>query len=437
MTFDDLGLSKSVLRAVSAAGYSIPTPIQAQAIPIVLEGRDLLGSAQTGTGKTAAFALPILHRLSKGKPANGSGRKIRCLVLAPTRELASQIADSFREYGNYTSLRHAVIYGGVSQVPQTRQLQKGVDILVATPGRLLDLFEQGFVDFRSVQTLVLDEADRMLDMGFMPDIRRIIAELPEKRQTLFFSATMPAAIQKLADSVLTDPERILIEPTKANTAKIEQSVYFVPQRKKSQVLDQLLSSQPHARTVVFTRTKHGADSVTERLQAAGFRVDVIHGNKSQSKRQKALLNFKRNRIQVLVATDVAARGIDVEDISHVVNYDLPHEPETYIHRIGRTGRAGASGVAISFCDLYERKHLRAIEREIRQPLTVVSTDPGMESYQSREGMERKQPATPSRPSSDRRFPKRKNGRPPRSSDKRGQRRFSVKADGGRMKSREA
>lgn len=369
MTFEDLGLAPNVFRAVEALGYKTPTPIQKRAIPPSLHGHDVLGSAQTGTGKTAAFALPVLNRLCT-QPSPGRRRPIRALVLAPTRELANQISDCFRQYGQFTDLRHAVIYGGVSQVPQTRALHRGADILIATPGRLLDLMGQGYVNLDSVQTVVLDEADRMLDMGFLPDIRRVLEEIPEERQTLMYSATMPPAIRRLADSVLTDPVQIQIEPTKALAPKIDQWVYFIPQRLKIKMLDGLLSHQPGSRTVVFTRTKHGADSVVEDLRKAGFRADAIHGNKSQSKRQLALNNFKRNHTQVLVATDVAARGIDVDDISHVVNYDLPHEPETYIHRIGRTGRAGAAGIAISFCDHFERKHLRAIEREIGRQLPI-------------------------------------------------------------------
>lgn len=373
MTFEDLGLAPSILRAVAAAGYSTPTPIQAEAIPVSVQGMDVLGSAQTGTGKTAAFSLPVLHRLVEDEQPPRR-RAIRALVIAPTRELASQISESIRTYGRFTGLRHTVVYGGVSQVPQTRELHRGVDILIATPGRLLDLMEQGYIDLSAVQVLVLDEADRMMDMGFLPDIRRILAAVPSERQTLFYSATMPREIQRLADSVLTDPVRVDIQPTKANTAKIEQRVYFVPQHHKSKMLDGLLSAEPGARTIVFTRTKHGADSVVERLQKAGFRAEAIHGNKTQNKRQRALSNFKRNRTQVLVATDVAARGIDVDDISHVINYDLPHEPDTYVHRIGRTGRAGASGVAVSFCDHYERKHLRAIERQLGHRLPVVQPD---------------------------------------------------------------
>lgn len=373
MSFDALGLSEPLLRAVSAEGYTVPTPIQAQAIPHVVEGRDLLGCAQTGTGKTAAFALPILHRLTTpGNPPKGAGRKIRTLVLSPTRELALQIGDSFRTYGRNTALRHVVVYGGVSQNPQTLALRKGVDILVATPGRLLDLMEQGFIDLNSIEIFVLDEADRMLDMGFMPDIRRVIAKLPAARQTLLFSATMPPDIRGLADSILRDPVKVEIAAVKATTELVEQSVYHVEKRHKSSLLAHLVHKTPIKRALVFTRTKHGADRVVRHLFQAGIRAEAIHGDKTQSMRQRALFNFKTSKIQVLVATDIAARGIDVDAVTHVLNFDLPHEPETYVHRIGRTGRAGASGIAISFCDGEERKFLKAIERQIRRSIAVNS-----------------------------------------------------------------
>jgi len=371
MSFEQLGLAAPLLRAVSSQGYTSPTPIQTQAIPHVLAGSDVLGCAQTGTGKTAAFALPILHRLAQtASPPQQRGRRIRVLVLSPTRELAAQIGDSFQTYGRHTGLRQTVIFGGVSQQHQVRELQRGVDILVATPGRLVDLMSQGFVDLSSVSVYVLDEADRMLDMGFLPDLRRIQAKLPARRQTLFFSATMPTEIQQLADSLLCNPVRIRIAPVEATTALITESVCFVPKKAKSQLLAELLTNQDVARAVVFTRTKHGADRLAKQLNKAGIRAEAMHGNKSQSARQRTLAGFKSNQPPVLVATDVAARGIDVDGVSHVFNYDLPYEPEMYVHRIGRTGRAGASGIAVSFCDHEERKLLQAIERLLRRKLQV-------------------------------------------------------------------
>ncbi len=376
MPFAQLGLSSSLLRAVTSQGYTSPTPIQSQAIPHVLAGSDVMGCAQTGTGKTAAFALPILHRLSQAAtPPRERGRPIRVLVLSPTRELAAQIADSFRTYGRHTGLRHTVVFGGVSQHPQVRDLQRGVDILVATPGRLVDLMDQRFIDLSSVEVFVLDEADRMLDMGFLPDLRRIQAKLPARRQTLFFSATMPEAIRQLADSLLREPVRIRIAPVEATTALIAESVCFVPKQAKPQLLTDLLKTQDVARALVFTRTKHGADRLAKQLNKAGIRAEAMHGNKSQSARQRTLAGFKSKQPPVLVATDVAARGIDVDGVSHVFNYDLPNEPEMYVHRIGRTGRAGASGIAVSFCDHDERKLLLAIERLIRRKLLVDHASP--------------------------------------------------------------
>ncbi|NUQ66223.1 MAG: DEAD/DEAH box helicase, partial [Pirellulales bacterium] len=372
MNFSELGLSEPILRAVAAEGYAAPTPIQSEAIPHVLAGRDLLACAQTGTGKTAAFALPILHRLGDAsQPQRHGRRRIRVLVLSPTRELASQIHESFRVYGQHTGLRSTVVFGGVGQQPQVRALQHGVDIVIATPGRLLDLMNQGFVDLSSVETFVLDEADRMLDMGFIPDVRRVVLRLPSRRQTLLFSATMPEAIGQLAATILRNPTRIRIAPVKATTELIDQSVVFVSRQNKPRCLADFLTTRAFSRALVFTRTKRGADRVARQLKQAGIRADAMHGNKSQSARQRSLADFKSNRTAVLVATDIAARGIDVEGISHVLNYDLPEEPETYVHRIGRTGRAGASGFAISFCDGEERKHLKAIERLIRRTLPAV------------------------------------------------------------------
>jgi ATP-dependent RNA helicase RhlE len=374
MSFEALGLAQPILRAVLAEGYSTPTPIQSQAIPDLMAGRDLQGCAQTGTGKTAAFALPILHRLTAdGNPPKGAGRKIRVLVLSPTRELASQIFDSVNTYGKHTALRSAVIFGGVNQRPQVQKLQRGIDILIATPGRLLDLMNQGFVDLSSVQTLVLDEADRMLDMGFLPDLKRVIAEVPPQRQTVLFSATMPESIAKLAAAILREPVKISIAPPKHDDALIDESVCFVQRSQKTAMLAKLIEDRSAARAIVFTRTKHGADRVATQLHRLGVKADAIHGNKSQNARQRALAAFKTNRTTVLVATDVASRGIDVDDVTHVFNYDMPHEAETYVHRIGRTGRAGATGVAISFCDPAdrdERNYLAAIERLTRRNLKV-------------------------------------------------------------------
>jgi ATP-dependent RNA helicase RhlE len=376
MSFEELGLAAPLLRAVAAEGYSEPTPIQAQAIPHVIEGRDLLGCAQTGTGKTAAFALPVIHRLTNsGNPQKGRGRRIRVLVLSPTRELAAQIGDSFTVYGKQTSLRHTVIFGGVGQNNQVRALRNGVDILIATPGRLEDLMDQGYVNLEDVEIFVLDEADRMLDIGFLPSIRRVIDQLPEVRQTLFFSATMPPAVEQLANSILRDPAVARVAPVKATTELIEQSVYFVPQRNKPQLLTGLLATDVIRRAIVFTRTKHGADRVVKHLNRTGISADAIHGNKSQNARQRSLADFKSNRTRVLVATDLAARGIDVDGVSHVVNFDLPQEAETYVHRIGRTGRAGATGIAITFCDHEEHSMLRAVERLTRKALAVEEKAP--------------------------------------------------------------
>jgi ATP-dependent RNA helicase RhlE len=376
MTFREFGLAESLLRAVDAEGYATPTPIQSAAIPHLLAGRDLLGTAQTGTGKTAAFALPILHRLQTTPPRRSTRRAmIRTLILSPTRELAVQIGDSLRAYGRETALRHTTIYGGVGKGPQARALRDGVDIVVATPGRLLDLANQGVVDLTCVEILVLDEADRMLDMGFLPDVQRIVRQLPTDRQTMLFSATMPQPIAALADSLLRNPVQVRIAPVAATAKLIEQSVCFVEARNKSQVLAKFIKSRSIERALVFTRTKRGADRVVRQLDQSGIRSAAIHGNKSQSNRQRALDNFKSRRTPILIATDIAARGIDVEGISHVVNYELPHEPETYVHRIGRTGRAGASGIAVSFCDQAERKLLKAIERLTRTTLATENSLP--------------------------------------------------------------
>ena len=366
MLFADLSLHPQILKTVAAEGYATATPIQAQAVPHVLAGRDVLGCAQTGTGKTAAFAMPILHRLAADASANR--RKPRCLVLCPTRELAVQIAESFTTYGRGLNLRLVTVFGGVSQFRQVDTLQRGVDIVVATPGRLEDLMDQRVIDLGGVNTLVLDEADRMLDMGFIMPIRRISKALSTQRQTLLFSATMLPEIRKLADSLLKNPAVINVTPANATAPKIEERAYRVDSKDKPALLAHLVKDLPMYRTIVFTRTKHGADRVVRDLHKRGIKSEAIHGNKSQNARQRALANFTADRIPVLVATDIASRGIDVDGITHVVNYDLTHEPETYVHRIGRTARAGASGMAISFCSREESSNLRAIERLIRRPI---------------------------------------------------------------------
>ena len=375
MQFSDLCLVQPLLRAVAEEGYEIPTPIQQQAIPHVLARRDLLGCAQTGTGKTAAFALPILQLLSAEPPPAGKRRPIRCLILTPTRELAAQIGESFATYGKHLPLRHAVIFGGVGQGGQERALSAGPDVLVATPGRLLDLAQQGIVSFRDLSIFVLDEADRMLDMGFIHDVRRVIALIPQQRQTLFFSATMPPEIQDLSSRILKDPARVAVTPISATADKIDQHVYFVSQSDKRALLQHVLGDPAIERVLVFTRTKHGANRVAEHLERARIGAAAIHGNKSQNARERALAGFKAGTTRVLVATDIAARGIDVDGVTHVINFDLPEVPESYVHRIGRTARAGASGIAFSFCDAEERGLLVAIERLIRKRVAVVEDHP--------------------------------------------------------------
>ncbi len=373
--FTDLNLDPRLLRAVAAEGYTTPTPIQVQAIPDVLAGRDLLGVAQTGTGKTAAFALPLLQRLDAKKPASGH-RPIRCLVLTPTRELAAQIGDSFASYGRNMGMFHTVIFGGVGQSSQEQALRRGVDILVATPGRLLDLMGQGFVKFGSLEAFVLDEADRMLDMGFIHDVRKVIAAIPKVRQTLFFSATMPPDIVALSQQILTDPVKVSVTPQATTAEKVEQRIYFVEHAEKRQLLLHLLQTDKSiTRVLVFTRTKHGANRVAEILAKAHVGAAAIHGNKSQNARERALQNFKDGVVRVLVATDIAARGIDIESISHVINFELPNVPEQYVHRIGRTARAGATGIAVSFCDREEREFLVDIERLTKQRVPVVTGHP--------------------------------------------------------------
>ncbi|MBO9665976.1 MAG: DEAD/DEAH box helicase [Bdellovibrio sp.] len=373
-TFSDLPLIEPIQRAVAESGYTTPTPIQMQAIPHLLEGRDLLGCAQTGTGKTAAFALPILNRLAKN-PQRLTAKQPRVLVLSPTRELAIQIHDSFKTYGKHLRLRSAVIFGGVGQNPQVKELQNGVDILIATPGRLLDLINQKHLNLQKLEVFVLDEADRMLDMGFLPDIKKVVNLLPKQRQNLFFSATMPKDIQKLADSLLSNPAKVEVTPVASTAEMIEQSVMYVDRSKKRDLLRHLLKDRAFQRVIVFTRTKHGANRVAETLMKNQIQAEAIHGNKSQNARQRALENLREGKIRVLVATDIAARGIDIDNITHVINFELPNDEESYVHRIGRTARAGTQGIAISFCDAEERAFLKSIERLIGKDIPVVIDHP--------------------------------------------------------------
>ncbi len=375
MLFKELHLIAPILKALETEGYTEPTPIQEQSIPHILRGKDLLGCAQTGTGKTAAFAIPILQNLLLQQKEDAYNHNIKALILTPTRELAIQIDESFGAYGKHTGLRHAVVFGGVSQFQQTRELRQGVDILIATPGRLLDLIAQRFINLKSIKMFVLDEADRMLDMGFIHDVRKIIALLPEKRQTLFFSATMPPEITRLSSSILTNPVRVEVTPASSTAENVDQHIYLVEKNDKRQLLIHLLKNNTIQNALVFTRTKYGADKIAKELYRANIKADAIHGNKTQSARQRALNNFKEGKIRVLVATDIAARGIDVDDLSHVINFELPNVPETYVHRIGRTGRAGHSGSALSFCDMEERAYLRDIHKLIEKTIPVVEDHP--------------------------------------------------------------
>jgi len=377
MTFNNLSLIEPILKALINEGYIVPTPIQEQAIPVLLEGKDVLGCAQTGTGKTAAFAIPIIQKLTENAAPQMFGKKhnkrqpIRALVLTPTRELAVQVSESFAKYGRYTGLKHTVVYGGVSQRSQTDALRNGIDIVIATPGRLLDLINQGYINLSLIEHFVLDEADLMLDMGFITDIQKIIALLPQNKQTLLFSATMPNEILSLAQSLLHDPVKIEVTPSSTTVEAIDQFLYFADKGRKTDLLIDILETQATDSVLVFSRTKHGADKLSKNLLRAGIVCDAIHGNKSQSARQKSLLNFKKKRTRVLVATDIAARGIDISQISHVVNFDLPETPETYVHRIGRTGRAGYSGTAFSFCDSGEIGLLKSIQKLIGKDIDVV------------------------------------------------------------------
>ena len=375
MLFKDLKIIEPILRALNEEGYLAPTPIQEQAIPLILEGKDILGCAQTGTGKTAAFAIPMLQLLSKSHVFKPGERKIRALILTPTRELAIQIEESFKAYGKHLRLSHLVIFGGVNQLPQTKALDRGVDILVATPGRLLDLMSQGFVNLKDIELFVLDEADRMLDMGFVHDVKKVITKLPLKKQTLFFSATMPTEIQSLANAILVNPQKIEVTPVSSTADTIAQQLFYVEKGNKKMLLSFILQNSSIKSALVFTRTKHGADKVVKDLVRLGIKAEAIHGNKSQNARQRALGNFKDGSTRVLVATDIAARGIDVDELSHVINFELPNVPETYVHRIGRTGRAGLSGTAFSFCEAEELTYLKDIQKLIGKNLEINKQHP--------------------------------------------------------------
>ena len=374
MHFESLNIIEPILKSLKEEGYTIPTPIQVQAIPIVLQGTDLIGCAQTGTGKTAAFAVPILQLLSKNKTFDRK-KKIRSLIVTPTRELAIQIEESFKAYGRHTELTCTVVFGGVNQNPQTKALRNGVDILVATPGRLLDLMNQGFISLKDVEIFVLDEADRMLDMGFIHDVRKLIAALPQKRQSLFFSATMPPEIVRLAGSIVYKPVKVEVTPSASTVDIVDQFVYFIDRGNKNSLLLELLKDEKIKTALVFTRTKYGADKVVRVLKKKNISAEAIHGNKAQNARQKALSGFKAQTTRVLVATDIAARGIDVDDLEYVINFEIPNISETYVHRIGRTGRAGAKGTAISFCDAEEKEYLRDIEKLITKKIQVVNGHP--------------------------------------------------------------
>lgn len=382
MLFNELNLIEPILNALQTEGYTQPTPIQEQSIPSILQGRDLLGCAQTGTGKTAAFAIPMLQLLSKPHANTKVHKAIKALILTPTRELAIQIEESFKAYGRNLPLKHLVIFGGVGQKGQTDALHRGVDILVATPGRLLDLMNQGFINLRDIEIFVLDEADRMLDMGFIHDVKKVIAKLPVKRQTLFFSATMPKEIQALASTILTNPLKVEVTPVSSTAEKIQQQIFFVEKNDKRGLLLHILNDRSIETALVFARTKHGSDRIVKDLVKVGIKAEAIHGNKSQNARQRALTNFKAKTTRILVATDIAARGIDVDELAHVINYELPNIPETYVHRIGRTGRAGLSGTAFSFCDPEEKEFLDDIEKLIGLKIPVTEDHPYAMSWQS-------------------------------------------------------
>ena len=375
MTFKDLGIIEPILKALEAEGYTHPTPIQEQSIPILLNRKDLLGCAQTGTGKTAAFSIPIIQHIHNSKIHVKGKRKITALIVTPTRELAIQIGENCTKYSRFTHVNNTVIFGGVKQGPQTNALRNGVDILVATPGRLLDLMNQGYISLKDIKHCVLDEADHMLDMGFIHDIRKIIAALPDKRQSLFFSATMPQSIVKLSHSILGNPEKVTIKPKQATAEKVEQALYYVSKKSKTKLLTHIIQENDIDSVLVFSRTKHGANKIVKQLGKVQIKAEAIHGNKSQGARQRALENFKNRDTRVLIATDIAARGIDVDELELVINYDLPNIPETYVHRIGRTGRAKKSGLAISFCNIEERAYLKDIQKLIDQKIPVVTKHP--------------------------------------------------------------
>jgi len=376
LLFSELGLIEPLQKAVAHEGYTTPTPIQEQAIPVVLAGRDILGCAQTGTGKTASFVLPLLQRMHEQKQAAGiSGHSLKALILTPTRELATQIHESIENYGKFLKLKSVVIFGGVSQSRQVSDLRRGCDFIVATPGRLMDLMNQNYIVLNGIEYFVLDEADRMLDMGFVHEVKRIITRLPRKRQTLFFSATMPPAIQSLVKEILTNPVHITVTPESTTAELVDQKLYYVQKSEKRALLHHLLKTNPRESVLVFTRTKHGADRVARDLNHAGFKATAIHGDKTQQARERSLQGFKDGKMQILVATDIAARGIDIDDLALVVNFDLPNIPESYVHRIGRTGRAGAFGKAISFCDYEEKIYLKDIQKFIGQTVPVESNHP--------------------------------------------------------------
>jgi len=375
MKFEELNIIPPILRALKEKGYKNPTPIQVQSIQPILDKRDILGCAQTGTGKTAAFAIPILQLLDKDQKFEKGPRKIKSLIITPTRELAIQIGESFGTYGKYLNLRHTVIFGGVNQNIQTRKLKDGVDILIATPGRLLDLMNQKFIDLGNIKILTLDEADRMLDMGFINDIKKIIAKLPKQKQSLFFSATMPPSIIDLTNKLLVNPKKVEVAVVSSTAENIEQNIYHVDKHMKKSLLIHLLKDKNIKSALVFTRTKHGANKITKHINLAGINAEAIHGNKSQNSRQKALENFKSKKTRILVATDIAARGLDINELSHVINFEMPNVPETYVHRIGRTARAGASGIALSFCDFEEKKYLKDLEKLINKSITVITDHP--------------------------------------------------------------
>lgn len=375
MSFEKLNLIPPILRALKEKGYETPTPIQSQSIQAILECRDILGCAQTGTGKTAAFAIPTLQLLHKEQEYEKGAKKIKALIVTPTRELAIQIGENIAEYGKYLNIQHTVIFGGVKQHSQTRRLQQGIDILVATPGRLLDLINQRYINLGHIKIFTLDEADRMLDMGFINDVKKIIARLPQRKQSLFFSATMPPTIVDLTNSLLVNPKKVSVAPVSSTAETVKQALYHVDKGNKKALLLHVLQNKDIQSALVFTRTKHGANKITTHINKAGISAEAIHGNKSQSARQRALQNFKAKQTRVLVATDIAARGIDIDELSHVINFEIPNVPETYVHRIGRTGRAGANGIALSFCDWEEKAYLKDLEKLIKRSIPIIEGHP--------------------------------------------------------------